>query len=158
MSVLCNPPAPGDPSYELFAKERADEFASLQRRAALVSDAFNSLPNMSVVPTQAAMYAFPEVRICVRSGWWAGLQGVGRWVGGLGERCELIWGMAGCINHRLNSTVCLLCRAAVLCCAPTPCRCTCLLLPLLLLRLPARSLMCSTASGGLCVWRGGVMW
>lgn len=61
MSVLCNPPKPGDPSYELWEKERSDEFASLQRRAALVSDAFNSLPNMSVVPTQAAMYAFPEV-------------------------------------------------------------------------------------------------
>lgn len=63
VSVLCNPPKPGDPSYELFQKERADEFASLQRRAQLVSDAFNSLPNMSVVPTAAAMYAFPEVHM-----------------------------------------------------------------------------------------------
>lgn len=62
-SVLCNPPKPGDPSYELFTKERSDEFASLQRRAALVSTAFNSLPNMSVVPTAAAMYAFPEVHM-----------------------------------------------------------------------------------------------
>jgi aspartate/methionine/tyrosine aminotransferase len=64
VSVLCNPPQPGDPSYELFQQERSAEFASLQRRAKLVSDAFNSLPNMSVVPTQAAMYAFPEVRMC----------------------------------------------------------------------------------------------
>jgi aspartate/methionine/tyrosine aminotransferase len=63
VSVLCNPPQPGDPSYELWAQERADEFASLSRRAALVSDAFNSLPNMSVVPTQAAMYSFPEVHL-----------------------------------------------------------------------------------------------
>jgi aspartate/methionine/tyrosine aminotransferase len=61
VSVLCNPPKQGDPSYELFQKERSEEFASLQRRAKLVSEAFNSLPNMSVVPTAAAMYAFPEV-------------------------------------------------------------------------------------------------
>uniref|UniRef100_A0A383W5D9 alanine transaminase n=1 Tax=Tetradesmus obliquus TaxID=3088 RepID=A0A383W5D9_TETOB len=61
VSTLCNPPQPGDPSYELFAKERADELASLSRRAALVSGAFNSLPNMSVVPTEAAMYAFPQL-------------------------------------------------------------------------------------------------
>jgi aspartate/methionine/tyrosine aminotransferase len=76
VSVLCNPPQPGDPSYELFEKERSDEFASLQRRAKLVSDAFNSLPNMSVVPTAAAMYAFPEVR-----GWWWG------WGWGWGMLC-----------------------------------------------------------------------
>jgi aspartate/methionine/tyrosine aminotransferase len=63
VSVLCNPPKAGDPSYELFEKERSDEFASLQRRAKLVSEAFNSLPNMSVVPTAAAMYAFPEVHM-----------------------------------------------------------------------------------------------
>jgi hypothetical protein len=61
VSTLCNPPKPGDPSYELFAKERADELASLRRRANLVSSAFNSLPNMSVVPTEAAMYSFPQV-------------------------------------------------------------------------------------------------
>ncbi|WIA15746.1 hypothetical protein OEZ85_002361 [Tetradesmus obliquus] len=63
VSTLCNPPQPGEPSYELFAKERADELASLSRRAALVSGAFNSLPNMSVVPTEAAMYAFPQVHM-----------------------------------------------------------------------------------------------
>lgn len=94
--MLCNPPKPGDPSYELFEKERSDEFASLQRRAKLVSDAFNSLPNMSVVPTAAAMYAFPEVHMppgaiaaaeaagkkpdvfyCLRwVGWWASAGGV----------------------------------------------------------------------------------
>jgi hypothetical protein len=63
LSCLCNPPQPGDPSFELFQQERALEFASLARRAALASDAFNSLPNMSVVPTKAAMYSFPQVRL-----------------------------------------------------------------------------------------------
>lgn len=62
VSVLCNPPKPGDPSYDLWQKERSDELASLRRRAHLVSSAFNSLPNMSVVPTEAAMYSFPQVR------------------------------------------------------------------------------------------------
>jgi aspartate/methionine/tyrosine aminotransferase len=63
VSTLCNPPKPGEPSHALFAKERADELASLRRRANLVSSAFNSLPNMSVVPTEAAMYSFPQVRL-----------------------------------------------------------------------------------------------
>ncbi|KAF8057870.1 GGAT1 [Scenedesmus sp. PABB004] len=63
VSVLCNPPRPGDPSHAQWARERADELASLRRRAALVSAAFNSLPNMSVVPTEAAMYAFPQVHM-----------------------------------------------------------------------------------------------
>eukprot|EP00775_Hariotina_reticulata_P003552 gene3552-3821_t len=63
LSCLCNPPKPGDASYDLFQQERATEFASLARRAALVSDAFNSLPNMSVVPTKAAMYSFPQVHL-----------------------------------------------------------------------------------------------
>ena len=31
VSAPCNPPQPGDPSYELFAKERADALASLSR-------------------------------------------------------------------------------------------------------------------------------
>lgn len=63
VSVLCNPPKPGDPSYDLWQKERSDELASLRRRAHLVSSAFNSLPNMSVVPTEAAMYSFPQVHM-----------------------------------------------------------------------------------------------
>ncbi|KAF6250547.1 alanine aminotransferase 2-like protein [Scenedesmus sp. NREL 46B-D3] len=63
VSALCNPPKQGEPSYELFVKERREEFASLRRRANLVSSAFNSLPNMSVVPTEAAMYSFPQVHM-----------------------------------------------------------------------------------------------
>lgn len=61
VSILCNPPQPGDLSYPLWHKEKTDELASLARRAQLVSNAFNSMPNMSVVPTQAAMYSFPQV-------------------------------------------------------------------------------------------------
>lgn len=60
VSVLCNPPKPGDPSYATWQQERSDELASLARRADLVSSAFNGLPNMTVVPTEAAMYSFPQ--------------------------------------------------------------------------------------------------
>jgi aspartate/methionine/tyrosine aminotransferase len=62
VSILANPPRPGQPSHELWVTERAAELASLRRRAALVSGAFASLPNMSAVPTEAAMYAFPQVK------------------------------------------------------------------------------------------------
>lgn len=59
---MCDPPKPGDPSWPLWEQETAAEYASLKRRAALVSSAFSSLPGMSCNPTEGAMYAFPKVR------------------------------------------------------------------------------------------------
>ncbi len=43
--------------------ERSAEFASLQRRAEMVTSAFQSLPHMTCVPTQGGMYSFPSLEL-----------------------------------------------------------------------------------------------
>lgn len=63
MSCLVNPPKPGDPSYEQHAAERSAELASLRRRAHMVTDAFNSLQDVTCNFTEGAMYSFPRLRL-----------------------------------------------------------------------------------------------
>eukprot|EP00955_Chlamydomonas_euryale_P110429 366000-Chlamydomonas_euryale.AAC.11 len=63
LSVMLNPPKPGDPSHDLFMREKTDELASLRRRARLVTDAFNSLDGVTCTFTEGAMYAFPKLTL-----------------------------------------------------------------------------------------------
>ena len=55
--------APLQESYDLFMNERKAELESLQRRSLMVTEAFNSLPNMRCNFTEGAMYAFPQVML-----------------------------------------------------------------------------------------------
>ena len=63
MSLLVNPPKPGDASYASHRKEIEDELASLRRRAHMVTDAFNSMKNITCNMTEGAMYAFPRLHL-----------------------------------------------------------------------------------------------
>ncbi|KAL6765842.1 alanine aminotransferase [Haematococcus lacustris] len=63
MSVLVNPPAPGDVSYQQYEDERKAELASLKRRAQMVTDAFNAMEGVTCNFTEGAMYAFPKVKL-----------------------------------------------------------------------------------------------
>jgi len=63
MSVLVNPPKPGDASHESHKREQAEEIASLRRRARLVTDGFNSLEGVTCNFTEGAMYSFPQIRL-----------------------------------------------------------------------------------------------
>ncbi|EAT38208.1 AAEL009875-PB [Aedes aegypti] len=63
MDVMVNPPKPGEPSYELFIKEKNAVLTSLKERAKLVADAFNSFEGFSCNPVQGAMYAFPRIQL-----------------------------------------------------------------------------------------------
>jgi hypothetical protein len=56
MSCMVNPPKAGEPSYELWSKERDGELASLRRRAHMVTDGFNSLEGVTCNFTEGAMY------------------------------------------------------------------------------------------------------
>ncbi|KAI1285729.1 Alanine aminotransferase 2 [Halotydeus destructor] len=56
-------PAKGDPSYELFEKEKNGVLTSLKDRARLVAKTFNSIPGMKSNEVAGAMYAFPEITI-----------------------------------------------------------------------------------------------
>lgn len=63
MDCVVNPPRPGEPSYDQFAREKQDVLASLKLRAKMVADTFNSIEGMSCNPVQGAMYAFPQMKL-----------------------------------------------------------------------------------------------
>jgi alanine transaminase len=61
VSLMVNPPKPGDESFELFVKEKDEVYSSLQRRAKLVVNTLNSLPGITCNNSDGAMYAFPTI-------------------------------------------------------------------------------------------------
>ena len=63
MSLMTNPPKPGDASYPLWKKEMDEGLASLTRRAHVVTDAFNALEGVSCTFVEGAMYAFPKLEL-----------------------------------------------------------------------------------------------
>lgn len=62
MDCVVAPPKQGDPSFELWHKEKESVLQSLNERAKMVADTFNSIPGMSCNTVQGAMYAFPQVK------------------------------------------------------------------------------------------------
>lgn len=61
IDCIVRPPRPSEPSYELFAKERAEVLASLKARAELTTNTLNSLPGIRSNKVAGAMYAFPRL-------------------------------------------------------------------------------------------------
>lgn len=63
ISALVNPPTPGEPSYELFEKEKSEVLNALKERAELVYKTLSSFEGYTVNPVQGAMYVFPKIEI-----------------------------------------------------------------------------------------------
>jgi len=63
MDCIAAPPKEGDPSYPLWKKEKDGVLRSLNERATMVAETFNSMEGISCQTVQGAMYAFPRVRI-----------------------------------------------------------------------------------------------
>jgi alanine transaminase len=61
VSLMVNPPKPGDESFDDFVRERDEVYHSLQRRAKLVVSTLNSLPGVKCNQADGAMYAFPTI-------------------------------------------------------------------------------------------------
>ncbi|KAK7867733.1 hypothetical protein R5R35_002240 [Gryllus longicercus] len=61
MDCVVKPPEPGQPSYDLFIKEKNAVLKSLAERAEMVAKTFNSICGMSCNAVQGAMYAFPQI-------------------------------------------------------------------------------------------------
>lgn len=61
MDCVVAPPKVGEPSYNLWIKEKEEVLQSLNKRAKMVADTFNSIPGISCNAVQGAMYAFPQV-------------------------------------------------------------------------------------------------
>lgn len=70
-SVLCQaaldcivkPPELGDPSYELYAKERTSTLESLAKRVKMAEERLNAIEGFHCGPVQASMAAYPRVDI-----------------------------------------------------------------------------------------------
>ncbi|KAH8400030.1 hypothetical protein KR215_005588 [Drosophila sulfurigaster] len=63
VSALVNPPRAGEPSFELYNKEKNAVLDALKERAELVYKTFSSFEGYTVNPVQGAMYVFPRVEI-----------------------------------------------------------------------------------------------
>ena len=53
----------GEPSYELYSKERAELLASLKRRAEKLHKALSELQGVTCNPLEGALYAMPRIRL-----------------------------------------------------------------------------------------------
>ncbi|XP_017493625.1 PREDICTED: alanine aminotransferase 2-like [Rhagoletis zephyria] len=63
IDCIVRPPREGDPSYELFQKEKTAVLASLKGRAQLTTSTLNSLEGVRTNPVAGAMYSFPRISI-----------------------------------------------------------------------------------------------
>ncbi|CAK0891263.1 unnamed protein product [Prorocentrum cordatum] len=54
---------PQPPSFVLFEREKNEVLKSLQKKAVLTSEYLNSVPGISSMPIEGAMYAFPQVHL-----------------------------------------------------------------------------------------------
>ncbi|KAL4426056.1 hypothetical protein ABPG77_007852 [Micractinium sp. CCAP 211/92] len=63
MALIMNPPKPGDPSYDLYARERDGILESLKRRAQLVVETFRGMEGVSCNDVEGALYAFPRLTV-----------------------------------------------------------------------------------------------
>jgi alanine transaminase len=63
MSLMVNPPQPGDESYEQYVKEENEIFEGLKRRSKALVDGLNSVEGITCNPAEGAMYAFPSVTL-----------------------------------------------------------------------------------------------
>ncbi|VVD04123.1 alanine aminotransferase 1 [Leptidea sinapis] len=63
VDCVAKPPAQGEPSYELWAREKEAVLSSLNKRAKMIADTFNQMKGFKCNPVQGAMYAFPSIAL-----------------------------------------------------------------------------------------------
>ncbi|CAH0693887.1 unnamed protein product [Spodoptera exigua] len=61
VDCVARPPMPGEPSYDLWHKEKTTILQSLSERAKTIADTFNTMKGFNCNVVQGSMYAFPRV-------------------------------------------------------------------------------------------------
>lgn len=61
MECVVNPPKPGEPSYELFKKEKDHVLGQLALKGKMASETLNSIEGITCNEVMGAMYAFPRI-------------------------------------------------------------------------------------------------
>ena len=60
---MVNPPKPGQPSYDLFVKERNGILDEMKKRAVILAEGLNKIPGIQCNKVAGAMYCFPQVKL-----------------------------------------------------------------------------------------------
>jgi len=60
---MVTPPEPGQPSYDLFIKERDGILGELKQRARILADGLNRIPGVQCNAVAGAMYCFPRITL-----------------------------------------------------------------------------------------------
>jgi aspartate/methionine/tyrosine aminotransferase len=60
---MVRPPKPGEPSYELYVRERDGVLGELRARAVLLAEGLNRIPGIRCNVVAGAMYAFPKIAL-----------------------------------------------------------------------------------------------
>jgi alanine transaminase len=63
LSLMVRPPAQGEPSFELYIKQRDAIYNALMRRAQLVTSTMNTMEGVTCNEAEGAMYAFPQITL-----------------------------------------------------------------------------------------------
>jgi len=63
VSMMTRPPKQGEPSYELYEKERSSILNKLKERSIMLMEELNAIPGISCERPQGAMYIFPNVEL-----------------------------------------------------------------------------------------------
>lgn len=63
ISILTRPPKEGEPSYELYCKERNHILTELKERSILLTEELNNIPGIKCNRPQGAMYIFPSITL-----------------------------------------------------------------------------------------------
>ncbi|VDM31780.1 unnamed protein product [Hydatigera taeniaeformis] len=63
IGLICDPPRPSEPSYDLYICQRDSVLADLKEKAQLTTGTLNGLEGVTCNAVQGAMYAFPQIRL-----------------------------------------------------------------------------------------------
>ena len=61
--AMIHPPKPGDPSYELYNREKTAILEEMKKRAILLAKGLNQIEGISCNAIAGAMYAFPRITL-----------------------------------------------------------------------------------------------
>jgi len=61
--AMVHPPRPGDPSYELYNREKTAILDEMRLRAALLAEGLNKIDGVSCDAIAGAMYAYPSIAL-----------------------------------------------------------------------------------------------
>ena len=63
MCTLCNPPRPGDASYETYIGEKQEIYARTRKKANRVYKQLNAVPGISCQKIEGSVFGFPRIHI-----------------------------------------------------------------------------------------------